>query len=279
MKLHIASDLHLEHARRRWPGYVGLPAPADIGAQVLVLAGDISNADMAIDAFEDWPCPVIYVPGNHEFYGQSMPELRAGLKVAAKGTSVHVLDNDVLVLDGIRFVGSTLWTDYALFSHRLSRTAAMDWAEANMADHRWIDFDNKRFSARRAQAEHRLGRDWLKAQLDEPFDGKTVVISHHAPSVKSVASQYANDNLTPAFASNLEDLLSHPALNGGLWVHGHTHNSSDYTVGGCRVVANPRGYPLASTASAINQRLGLPPQDEELSFENRSFQAGLVLEI
>lgn len=257
MKLHIASDLHLERARMRWPGFIGVPAPAQVGADVLVLAGDIANADLAIDAFENWPCPVIYVPGNHEFYEQSMPELRAELKVAAEGTSVHVLDNDVLVLGGVRFVGSTLWTDYALLEPRLSRETALSVAAAHLFDHRVIRYKGERFNSQQALAEHRESRDWLKARLDEPFDGKTVVISHHAPSMSSVAPRFAGRAVNPAYASNLEDLLRHPALAGGLWVHGHMHNSSDYRVGDCRVVCNPRGYPRAGLADDINQRFGL----------------------
>ena len=105
---------------------------------------------------------------------------------------------------------------------------------------------------------HWVRRDWLRRRLDEPFDGPTVVVTHHAPSAGSVADQWADDWCTPAFVSDLPaEFFAVPCL----WVHGHTHTSFDYRVGRCRVVSNPRGYMMRSGA-----------------MENAHFDAGIFLQ-
>ena len=104
---------------------------------------------------------------------------------------------------------------------------------------------------------HWIDRDWLRRQLAQPFDGSTVVVTHHAPSIGSVAERYAADWLTPAFVSHLPDeFFAVPTL----WVHGHTHTGFDYLRGRCRVVSNPRGYRLRDS-----------------SFENHVFDPALVI--
>lgn len=110
MKIQLASDLHLDFLQRDFPGE-RLIAPAR-GADLLVLAGDIANGTQAIELFKDWPVPVLYLAGNHEFYGCSLDQTRIELRHAAKDTSAHFLDNDVLSFGGVRFLGYTLWTDY-----------------------------------------------------------------------------------------------------------------------------------------------------------------------
>ncbi|MEW8692247.1 MAG: hypothetical protein AB2535_14320 [Candidatus Thiodiazotropha endolucinida] len=87
---------------------------------------------------------------------------------------------------------------------------------------------------------HEASRDWLAIMLAEPFDGRTVVVTHHAPSSQSVHPRYARDLLTPAFASNMENLMD--SNRAALWIHGHTHDSFDYEIYETRVVCNPRGY-------------------------------------
>jgi len=230
MKLHILNDLHIEFEDFR---------PPVTDADVVVLAGDIGvgveGLRWAEARFLDKL--VIYVPGNHEFYHHDIV-LIDELKAEALG-NIHVLNDDQVVIDGVRFLGSILWTDFALFGEA-DKFFAMQTARQQMTDFSIIQNHGHRFTPEDAIRLHTASRDWLVAMLAEPFAGKTVVITHHAPSSQSVHPRYARDLLTPAFASNLENLMD--GDRAALWIHGHMHESFDYEVYDTRVVCNPRGY-------------------------------------
>lgn len=265
MLIQLASDLHLEFLARAFPGNPTLsPAP---GADVLVLAGDIGSGASAIELFRHWPVPVLYLAGNHEAYGQSSwPDVVARCKRAAKGTAVRFLERDIVELDGVRFLGCTLWTDYCLHSAD-SQAEHMAVAQDRLNDHRLIcNSDGAQFLPADALGEHQRARTWLADALSSPFSGKTVVVSHHAPHSGSVHPRYADDPLNAAFASDLTPMMDQV----NLWLHGHVHDSFDYHVGACRVVANPRGYArnISSADSA-----------ESLIFENPSFQGACIIEV
>lgn len=263
MKLQIASDLHLEFIQREFPGE-RLISPAH-DADLLVLAGDIGNGTHAINLFQDWPVPVLFLAGNHEFYGHSIQQMRVDLRKAAPGTSITYLDNESVDFGGVRFLGTTLWTDYRLALNRTQRQL-MEQAELSINDHRRITCMEGRFTAAKALAEHELSRSWLNRELDRPYDGKTVVITHHGPHPLSVHPRYAGDPVNAAFVSDLSELLP----KADLWLHGHVHDSFDYKVGECRVVANPLGYP---------RNLRSVEHAKGLVFENPSFQWACVIEI
>jgi predicted phosphodiesterase len=261
MKLQIASDLHLEFLRERFPTE-RLISPA-AGADILILAGDVANGTRGIELFSDWPVPVLYVAGNHEFYGHTLEPTIEALRAAAVGTSVRFLCNDLADFGGVRFLGTTLWTDYRLELNRTQRQL-MESAELRINDHYRILAIDGKFTAQRALAEHEMARAWLEEQLRQPYDGKTVVVTHHGPHRLSTHPRYAGEAINAAFVSDLSDLL--PSAD--LWIHGHVHDNFDYSVLGCRVVANPRGYVRKKhSVSNVN----------ELVFENKSFQlAGLI---
>lgn len=263
MKLQLASDLHLEFLQWQWPGErLITPAP---GADLLVLAGDIANGTQVLELFADWPVPVLYLAGNHEFYGESMPAIRSKLREQAAGTHIHFLDNDRLELQGVRFLGCTLWTDYRL-DKDLPQRVQMAHCELALSDHRRIKMGKGAFTAQLALHEHENSFDWLRGELAKPFDGPTVVVTHHGPHPRSVHPRYAGDPVNAAFVSDLTALM--PGVD--LWLHGHVHDSFDYRVGNCRVVANPRGYGL---------NRGRVNGPTELEFENPAFDGGLVLEV
>lgn len=260
MKIQFASDLHLEFLEQRF-AHNRVVEPCD--ADVLVIAGDIHRDIQAIAAFADWPVPVIYVHGNHEAYKQDYTTLVDALGTAAADTNVHYLERSQYVLNGVRFLGCCLWTDYRLYGEQV---AAMEAAERELNDHRMIRSGVRFFSAEDALNLHRQARAWLEKALAEPHAGATVVVTHHGPHINSVHAKYEGSILNAAFMSDLGTLMG-PAV---LWVHGHVHDSFDYVVNGTRVVANPRGYPLnRHTAESL----------ADIEWENPAFNPRCVVEV
>ncbi len=234
MKLHVLSDLHLSR------GGLDLP-PTD--ADVVVLAGDIARPEPALAWARRIDKPVLYVAGNHEFYGGTLAGTRAQLQAQAAGSNVHVLDDSSLELGGVRFLGSTLWTDFRLFGDGPARDTAVAQALRFMRDFQRIHLDGERqqvFTPFDAASLFQRHAAWLDHALGQPFEGPTVVITHHAPSALSVEPRFADSPLSACFASRADHLLR--ADRAALWIHGHMHHSADYRVGATRVVCNPRGY-------------------------------------
>lgn len=241
MKLLIYSDLHNEFTLFK------ADDAACNAADVVILAGDIDLNGRSVEWATDLSShyagkPVVLVAGNHEFYGGHFKQTIEAMRQVAEGSNVHVLENEAVTLCGARFLGCSLWTDFALNGN--SEQAA-DIAWQNMTDYRAIAQDapgnkHRPLTPADTQARHRQSCAWIKQQLSAPFGaGPTVVVTHHAPSARSLPVTRQGAPLSPAYASNLEALLGDPVA---LWIHGHIHTCSDYTVHGTRVVCNPRGY-------------------------------------
>lgn len=241
MKLHILSDIHNEFS---------VLDPPKTDADVLILAGDIDVQFKSISWAKSFNKPVIYVLGNHEFYGFAIEEVQTKTRELTQNTNIHLLDDDELILDGVRFLGGTLWTDFKLFGQSHSPFALLD-AQAGLSDFKVIEIDypTRKFRPEDSLSLHQKTVNFLVDKLAEPFSGKTVVVTHHAPSLRSIESKYLNDRLTPCFASNLEGLFGE-AVN--LWIHGHVHHCNDYEMYGTRVVSNPRGYQHRKTDCSEN---------------------------
>lgn len=234
MKLHILSDLHLSVA--------GLEVP-DTDADVIILAGDIARPAAAVAWARQFFKPVLYVPGNHEFYGSSLAATPEVLKQLCEGSNIQVLDNDAVMIDGVRFLGSTLWTDFQLFGEGPQRDAAITKAQSFMRDFSRIHMNEASdalFTPAASAQQFTHDARWLEDQLAEPFAGKTVVITHHAPSRNSIHPRFADSPINACFVSDAEHLMD--GTRAVLWIHGHTHDSFDYVLNGTRVVCNPRGY-------------------------------------
>ena len=256
MRLLILSDTHFEHRTRfqdstpKSVEQTGLtPGPAkpslihqNNDADMIVLAGDIHTGtkgiEWAIAESDSLNTPFIYVLGNHEFYGHDHRKLLNETKVLTKGTRVYLLENESMVIDGVRFLGCTLWTDYRAY-HNCSQEEAMAEAERFINDHRVIRFGGRPFFPRDALNLHQGSRDWLSKQLARPFNGKTVVVTHHGPSPACQDESYELSPITSAFWSDLGHLIEKPDL----WIYGHTHRSLDTDVRGTRLVSNQQGYP------------------------------------
>jgi len=233
LKLNILSDLHLRQG--------ALAAPAN-DADLVILAGDVARPREALEWAGALRKPVLYVPGNHEFYGGSIDGTRATLRRLCAGTNVRLLDDGIVELGGLRFVGSTLWTDFLLFGDG-QRERAMQDAQRAIRDFTQIrlrDGHERPFTAADSVARFALHSRFIAKALATPVAGPTVVITHHAPSPRSIHPRFRDSPLNACFISRLEHLMDGARVR--LWIHGHTHDSFDYTVNGTRVVCNPRGY-------------------------------------
>ena len=284
MNIQLLSDLHFEFFDRETDhlGKVQIHPEAD----VVVLAGDIDNGEFALKRANgiamEFGKPVIFVPGNHEFYGQ---ELKSTLKKYRAGAyGVHVLlgvnypnlkeEEKSVVIDGVRFCGGTLWTDFKLYKGSVripNQTQAIAIGQSGLNDFRRIKINERYFTAEDSVNYNKDCYDIIKSVLDTPFTGKTVLITHHGIHSGSIHPNYAagfrelgsptrlpnedtNWTINPAFCSHFPELVEKVDL----CLHGHTHETLDYKVGKTRVVTNPRGYPL--------NRYG------EINWENSSYE-------
>ena len=235
MLLRVLSDLHCEFR----PGTIP-PGEAD----VVVLAGDIHQGVEGVAWIrEQFPNqPVVFVAGNHEFYHQSLPTALDELRAACRGANIHFLENEAVELGGFTFLGCTLWTDFCLFGVARQVDA---WAQAAalLSDFRHIAMAStgRLLNAKETVLWHEASRRWLEQELTVRDPRTTIIVTHHAPSVQSLPERLRGQLLTAAFASNLDELIERSGIP--LWIHGHTHHSTHYTIGQTHILANQRGYP------------------------------------
>lgn len=259
MRILPLSDLHHELWREAAP----LIDPTISRPDVVILAGDIDTGAKAVE----WAAqtfsgiPVLYVHGNHESYGKHLEQVHEDIAAAcAASCNVHFLNCDEFILGNVRFLGATMWTDFKLFGDD-KRPAAMREAEAVMVDYKRIRLANSGYRKLRSKDTakyHAMHKSWLEQKLSEPFTGSTVVVTHMAPSMQSVSEQDAEDLVSAAYASHLDEVAS----QADLWIHGHIHESFDYHIGKCRVVCNPCGYKTRAGSS-----------------ENTHFDPNLIIEL
>lgn len=271
----IMSDLHNEFScgSRAATNPKYFPTPA--GADLLVIAGDYNKADRIVStARQQFPeIPIIIVAGNHEYYGMRSGQLGCIKKMRAAaaadreqtGRQTYFLEDDAAELsfrgEKLRVIGSTLWTDFNILG---DPEASMALAADAMNDYARIQSNRPPYDLvlpREVRQWHRQSHMYIGDVLRTPFDGKTIVVTHHLPAIPLIASQYKSDPLTPCYASNCSDLLY---LGPDMWIHGHQHVSLDLMFQRTRVIANPRGYP---------DPLGRG------TFENPDFRRDLVVEI
>lgn len=274
MRLQLISDLHLE----RQTDFVTTAVP---GVDLLVLAGDVGSYQMGSQLVDDdfglgrfspkregapWP-RVLYVPGNHEFDGLEYAPTHARLRQTCEALGIEWLDREAIVIDGVRFVGTTLWTDFdALAATEPTLTKQL---AARGKAFRAANYYLRKYSTLRdgqpllAEDLRELALDcqrWLRETLSTAFDGPTAVVTHFAPSLRSADPRYGLVPGTAGFCNALDDLF--PLAD--LWMHGHLHCMNDYVVETsradgavhrCRVVANPLGY--AKKGEQADYRPGL----------------------
>ena len=277
VNIQLLSDLHLESN----PYFQ--PKPVH-GADVLVLAGDIGSyqsgsllsslgiADFGLARFSPlpvaqggagWPTPVLFVPGNHEYDGLDFEEGHARLREACQRLGLVWLERQTALLQGVRFVGCTLWSDFdaltaspapaspAALAEQLKMRekalrAANFYLKKNHALHQ-----GQPMLAEAMREESLKSQHWLREALAQPFDGPTVVVTHFAPSLLSADPRYGITPGTAGFCNALDDLLAQAKV----WLHGHLHCPNDYVRHGCRVVANPLGYARKGEQQAFRETL------------------------
>ena len=267
MKIQLLSDLHLEVH----PAFAPAPAP---GADVLVLAGDIgsyqkgsrlTDDDFGLRRFSPlhgWPVPVLFLPGNHEYDMLDFDEAHARLRATCERLGMHWIEREVLLLQGVRFVGTTLWSDFDALGPAADQPGATlgQQLAAREKAFRAANFYLRTTGGTRG-GEPLLAaqvrdlalecRQWLQQALAQPHDGTTVVVTHFAPSLRSADPRYGLTPGTAGFCNAWDDLLA----GADLWLHGHLHAPSDYRQGRCRVVANPMGYARKNEQQAFRADL------------------------
>jgi predicted phosphodiesterase len=259
MRIQLFSDLHLE----RDPAFLPIIHP---GTDVVVLAGDIGSYqarsrlqddDFGLARFAPAatgsPARVLYVPGNHEFDGLEYDAAYERLRRVCDHVGIVWLDRESIVVDGVRFVGTTLWSDFDAVAgeerdpEKQLQARGKAFRAANYYLSKNTTFRNGEPVLAEEQREMSLAcQDWLRAALAAPFDGPTVAVTHYAPSLRSADPRYGVTPGTAGFCNAMDGLIPYADV----WMHGHLHCLNDYVVEGevdglarsCRVVANPLGY-------------------------------------
>jgi Icc-related predicted phosphoesterase len=251
MKVLVLSDIHLE----RWKYSHSIPE-----CDVVVLAGDVAPGLDGIDWINDTFSPnveIVLVAGNHEFYHESMIQHYDRLHTYAETCMINFLQNRSVVIKGVRFIGATLWCDFKLYGMpdiaKLQAPKVMNDYICIRYDESTLDDELKPYHI---ESEFQFTKQFIHQELLKPFDGPTVVVTHHAPSEQSIDPQYLGHPTSVYYASRLENMIldTQPTL----WVHGHIHQRSDYFIDKTRIIANPRGTDV---------------------FPNKDFDPNLIIEL
>jgi predicted phosphodiesterase len=235
MKLQIVNDLHYN-----WK-YV------DQGADVLCIAGDFGNGIGELVRLMKTVrnIPVFFVLGNHDYYGEVHQDVVPLIRGICEDffPNWHLLENNTHCYNDVRFVGTTLWTDCG--------GPANQWfVKLNIKT--WPDFQHTKFRENgiiRNKIVEDLYPDYeeaikfLKFAINEPFNGKTVVMTHFVPTPKATHPRYGNNVANHYFATDLEYLMGKDML----FCFGHTHDKYDFMIGDTRLVCNPVGYNKENT--------------------------------
>ena len=236
MKIQIASDLHLEFIKpTHLPGVDAFRRVDD--RDLLILAGDVGSESLAWEFIRRQldTSPVIYVPGNHEYYSRrSHDEIDLAWKeIADEHEHLHYLTGQAIEIDGVRFWGgpwySDLWGESDAWRHALVQRSVMDFCEPCNDRGAWTV--SRHISAHHAQTD----------LLREHAGALDVVVTHWPPTKGAIHRRFTGDRLNPYFHNDKEDLVQ--AIGAKLWVSGHTHEAFDYQIGKTRCVGNPSGYP------------------------------------
>lgn len=255
MKIKLWSDLHIEFANYTY-NHIWIPRQENQD-EILILAGDIGCGNLARFFIEDLCASfshVLMVCGNHEFYDFEFDDvIHKWQEFEEQGPkNFHFLHNDWRVIDGVRFLGGTMWT-----SLDDGDPLTMGYAHRTMTDYGVIKHNGKLITPEFTIAQHDKFIQFLLEKFEEDFAGPTVVITHHSPGNILKRRGHCGDRLDAAYFADIEDMIGwHNKAR--VWVHGHTHRNWDYMINETRVLCNPYGYQGHATNSNF---------DPDFSFE------------
>jgi predicted phosphodiesterase len=243
-RIFFCSDIHAE--MHPWS------PPADAGpGDLLLLAGDIHTKSRAASFAESLGLPCVFLAGNHDHYGANLPGSLATLSSGGFAKTARLLERSELRMGRLRILGCTLWTDYALrgnpgAARSLCQARLFDKQAPGMTDHLKIRTgDYRKCRARDFEAEHAKAIAFLRQALAAPFEGATIIATHHAPSSLALDGIGGDPDFDPAYASALDEFAA--SSGAAFWIHGHTHRAARYGMGACAGLCNPRGYPGEAT--------------------------------
>ena len=239
-KIQPLSDLHVEFYKNNKDIKI-----EDTDSDLIILAGDIYTGRKGIKWLleQNINKPIIYVCGNHEFWGNKYPKHINKLKEDTKNTNIHVLENDYYIYKDLVILGCTLWTDYKLFEPTVPQSLAMNECYKAMNDFNCIRNNNegyRKLVPKDLLFAHNQSLDFLKCYLELFKDWNIGIVTHHSPTIKCIESIYHKDIVSAAYASNLDEFVAYSGAK--FWISGHTHMSCDFMLGDTRVISNPGGY-------------------------------------
>lgn len=236
MKIQTMSDFHYSSA-------ISFVPKLSKKADVLVIAGDLaSTPDEALAAItvirKKRKIPVIYVLGNHEYYGRLWHStLEQYKKVLTKEDNIFLLEKETVTIDGVKFAGTTLWTDLDNgLGAFIAYNGMNDYIEIFKVDP--DNYSIVHITPNDVIEEHKKCREFLYNSITA--DEKVVIVSHHGPSFSLVSPEYSHSRLNCAFYSNLDGFFVDKAPD--LFLYGHSHMFMEKDLYGTRCVCNPVGY-------------------------------------
>lgn len=266
MQAWIVSDIHWSSKEFLFRDPLDVPK-----ADICICGGDISGSiHESINYIKHRispHMPVVLTLGNHDYYGSSIDYALSQALKAVEGTNIHLLENRCVEFEGCRFVGATLWTDYAVavggdehIPPEERRAFAMGVVPAQIADFYNIfrsderrSSENGMLTAHEIIQRHKESRSFIDQALDRPFEGPSIVVTHHAPHVASFSQRFYGDATNATFASDLSELIHRRRPN--FWIHGHIHAGRDYVIDSTRIICNPRGYGNEADITGFNPNL------------------------
>ena len=252
MKFHIWGDLHYEFENFKLPD----EHPGDIDC--ILVPGDIWTKGRAVQKLEliaAWGrCPVVAIPGNHDYYGDRIGRTEERMRDAARKSpyEIKVLLTGTTVIAGTRIIGATLWTDYRLHQREGDLKQVKAGCERIQQEHQSVrmDLSFRKVTANDLEKIHVEHKEFLRTQMAKPFDGPTIIMTHHAPSAQSLLHRSEQRVDDAADASNLDDFVEE--LSPEMWIHSHTHHKEDYMLGSTRSLSNAKGYPHQKEETGFN---------------------------